>query len=214
MSSKPDIPCTSLSNLDRRDCTPCRTGVNEHEDVIIDRLIPWLERVSCIRWIRANSEGNRPDVNSIGVVDGQYGTVFISGSFCRPMKETDITDHLNGEGCLKLVNSIDVSLSLVVYRNKGVECQTGQPYGSASDVLWRVYDMYHVRRLRAMLNQMRISVDSFGRISNIPLLENESYEIRASQELQLCVGRESSIAVEVYESICLDLCSQPPLPAN
>jgi hypothetical protein len=213
----------SLTPDQKFNCSRCSaTDFNVYTDDILQKFITWLETVTCIKWIRSHPELDRPDEPGTEAIKGQYGVIEILASTL--VKQFDPTNNEEGFepphefiGCFDLNSEHNLTIQLDVYRENGDpnRDQMGtqeavHPIGSAIDVHWRIMDRYKVPRLKALLKNDKITIDSWGTVEWNKEERNQTWENVATQQIQVRICRKSSIAGAQIKCIELQICEHDP----
>lgn len=190
--------------MNNRDCLPCSTEVNQYEDDWICTLIEWLDKVTCVGWIRAYPDSARPDQSDTKT--GQYGTVHVDSiRYVIPQKSENATSSDN-EVCLRVKHRVEASVELRVYNYAQMPAENGQRLRTSGDVLLRVLDAYYgIPRLSGALKAERISIEEHGQINNFEEQLQSSYQRRSSLNITLCINRATSFADDLIAGFTLDV---------
>lgn len=177
-------------------CVPCSEERNQYEDDIVSALKEWLELVTCVPWIRAYSDGTRPDENETNYKSGQYGTICVDSIVSHWSTKDEIGDVGEEEVCVVATNRLDVDVTLTVFGTHAFGDGVGTRLRQPSDILLRAGDIYHlIPNISEILRlQNSIVLNNFGRINNSETKIQTNYQRRASQVIELCVERKTSFA--------------------
>lgn len=184
-----------------QNCEPCSKEFNQTENDLYNNLIYWLELITCIPWVRANSISSTPENGQYSQFKDQYGIIKIQSVTNHTIERDGIIDIGEYEHCIRLriESSLNVKLRVNNYSNTGF-------IKSPIDVLNHIYELHKiVYESNETLCNLGFSITDFGTITDVQKLENENTSISASEDLTITVIRYTSLAEKRIHDIKISL---------
>ncbi len=196
-----------------------------YQDAFTALLVRVFGLATGIPWVRAYEQGHRPDEAATGVHDGQYGTIHMLSfeqAMSEPLRTWELPEN-EQDICECIALHGKYTFQLDVYRDAGaaVRCPQGEavqrPTGSAIDVLMRLLLRMQFNIFRDALQERCIQYGSrpIQGIQNIPELVKETWESRATANLELFASPSTSMQLPAASNYCeipLELCAPDDVP--
>ena len=194
-----------------RDISPCSCEENQYEVDIITNFIEFLTATTGILWVKSFNDGSRPSDVDTSMRDGQYGVINIdsikvkSGTY-----DTSTVINENKETCTIVSYNANVNITLKVYKYVNMANSKCTRIRTSSDVLSRMFTAYQfVDRLRTILNDRLIGINSWGEIINFATREKNGYEHGSMVTLESIVTVKTSFTDDYLTGVDLQVGCDP-----
>ena len=202
-------------------CQYCKKELvseSAYEDAIYSRIIQWLNKYTCITWIRYSPDFKRP-----GDSDQQYGMVFIPEYRLRKgSSDYEINQIDDGNGgfayCMTVNETESFTLDLHVLREAGAKARESQPDSSptlnrsASDVLKQINAMLGVPEFTGDLATFGINLSRADSITVTTNQRENVWEWWAESSFEGTICKQTSYPIGPETLVyCVEDCNGKPL---